>query len=191
MAMASALGFSAHTGWAVVVAMTPDLTVVHRGRVELLDGTDAGRGHVYHLAKEAGSPAAAEKLISAAIAESVRRARAAIAALRKQLDVEIVACGVVLGSARPLPPLDAILRSHAMIHTAEGVLYRNALLEAAQAEGVRAFGYPSAGFARHPLRGRIDGLRSAIGAPWNNDHKESALAAVLALREQERRERTV
>jgi hypothetical protein len=189
--MACALGFSAHTGWAVVVAMTPELGLLHRGRVDLLDGADAGRGHVYHLAKEASSPAAAEKQISAAIAESTRRARAAITTLRKQLGNEVVACGVVLGSARALPPLDAILRSHAMIHTAEGVLYRNALLEAAGAEGLRAFGFPAAALAKHALRGRVDALRAEVGPPWNQDHRESALAALLALREDGARSRTV
>jgi hypothetical protein len=187
--MQCALGFSAHTGWAVVVAMTRDLALVHRGRIDLLDGADAGRGHVYHLAKEASSTAAAEKQIAAAVAEANHRARAGIAALRKQLGMQVVACGVVLGSGRPLPPLDAILRSHAMIHTAEGVLYRNALLEAARAEGLRAVGLRAADLDTHSLRERVDALRREVGAPWSQDHKSAALAAVLALNGDARRAR--
>ena len=180
-AIACALGFYAHTGWAVVVAMTRDLAPIYRGRVALLEGADAGYGHVYHLAKDAGSPSAAEKKIAAAIAESTKRARTQIAALRKQLDPDVIACGVVLGNSRPLPSLEAILRSHAMIHTAEGVLYRNSLLDAARSEGLRATGFPAAALAKHALRGRIDALRSRVGAPWNQDYRAAALAALLAL----------
>lgn len=181
--MSCALGFFPHTGWAVVVAMTPDLSVIHRERVELVDGADAGRGHVYHLAREAASPGAAEKQIAAAVASATRNARARISAIRKQLAAEIVACGVVLGNSRDLPPLEAILRSHPMIHTAEGVLFRNALLDAARAEGLRAAGFPAAELAKHALRARIEALGREVGAPWNQDYRASALAAVLALGE--------
>jgi hypothetical protein len=141
------------------------------------------------LAKEASSSAAAEKQIAAAVAEATQRARAGIVALRKQVGIPVVACGVVMGSGRPLPPLDAILRSHAMIHTAEGVLYRNALLEAARADGLRAVGFRAADLDTHALRDRVDALRGEVGAPWSQDHKSAALAAVLALNDDARRAR--
>ena len=41
-------------------------------------------------------------------------------------------CGIVLASGRALPSLEATLRSHAMVHTAEGELYRAAIARAAK-----------------------------------------------------------
>ena len=179
--MPCALGFRAHTGWTAVVAIDRDRRVIHRGRLDLIAGADAGQGHVFHVAAELASLAAAEKRIAAATAESASRARQGIASLVAQLDDEVVACGVVLGNPRPLPALEAILRSHALLHTAEGMLYRNALLEAARALRLRTLGVPAAQLAKHPQRKRIDALGRELGPPWAQDQKESALVAWLAL----------
>jgi len=44
----------------------------------------------------------------------------------------VVGAGIVLASGRPLPDLAAILRSHALIHTAEGEFFREAMVRASE-----------------------------------------------------------
>jgi hypothetical protein len=174
--MRCALGFLAHTGWAAVVALTDEPRVIHRARIEIIAGGDR---FVYHAAEKL-SPSLAEKRVHAAVADAQERTREAIAALHKEL--RVAACGVIVGRTQILPPLDAILRSHAMIHTAEGVLYRHLLLEAARELGIATLAIPAATVAKHKERKRIDALGKSLGPPWAKDQKESALAAWLALR---------
>lgn len=61
----------------------------------------------------------------------------------------------VVGEHRELPPLERILASHALVHTAEGVLYREALMEAAALAGVTGSLAPPAllGTAMHAAWG--------------------------------------
>ncbi len=100
-------------------------------------------------------------------------------------------CGLVLASGRALPPLPQILASHALIHTADGELFRGAILHA----GARC------GFGRATVREkellseasrvlrlkpndltrRIAELGREIGPPWSQDEKFASLAAWMAL----------
>jgi len=174
--MTCALGFLAHTGWAAAVALTDEPRVVHRARIEIIPG---GERFVYHAAEKL-APAAAEKQVTAALTHARKRARDAIAALAKEFGV--TACGVIVGRTQTLPPLEAILRSHPMIHTAEGVLYRNLLLDAARELGIETLAVPAAEAGKHKDRKRIDALGKSLGPPWGQDQKRAALAAWLALR---------
>ncbi len=58
----AALGFSVHTGWAALVALSGPADapqVVDRRRIELIDGPDADAARfLYHLASELDLPAA-------------------------------------------------------------------------------------------------------------------------------------
>src|SRR5260370_41264226 len=60
-----------------------------------------------------------------------RALHAAIDELRKS-GHEVAGCGILLASGRPAPALAAILASHALIHTAEGELFRDALRYASE-----------------------------------------------------------
>jgi hypothetical protein len=173
--MKAALGFLAHTGWAAVVAVSDEPRVLHRARLEIIPGGDR---FVYHAAEKLAL-AAAEKQVAAALAGARKRTHEAIAALRKEFGA--TACGVIVGRTQALPELEAILRSHAMIHTAEGVLYRQLILEAAAEVGLRTLAVPSRDLAKHRERKRIDALGKSLGPPWGKDQKEAALAAWLAL----------
>src|SRR6266545_5288807 len=80
--------------------------------------------------------AAAVVVVSSAEERFERAAREAIAALAAELresNLELVASAIVSGAARPLPPLEAILRSHALVHAAEGELFRRVLARASEA----------------------------------------------------------
>ena len=104
---------------------------------------------------------------------------------------KLTRCGLLLASGRPLPALDKILASHALIHTADGELFREAILHASSRCGLRDFRIKerelleSAGRALRlkpaDLMGRINELGRPLGSPWTQDEKFATLAAWLAL----------
>ena len=189
---AAAIGVRHHTGWAALVAVVLDggePVVVDRRRIEMVDDDrDA-----YHAAAErSASPEAGAALIDR-VAEAARRgAEREIAAtvddLRKE-GYDVVAAGVPLG--RSLPPLASILRSHPLLHTAEGELYREALAEGADRCGLRVTESPVKAMLPHAAKvlGRgeqsltrtLTGLGKTLGPPWQKDHKDAALLAWVAL----------
>lgn len=156
----SAVGFFAHTGWAVAVTVDAEGRVQDRRRVELAEGPAA----VYHLGMEM-KLAEAEKLVEKTKKTALRLARAALG--------NAAAVGVV-GSASRLPDsLEAILAAHPFVHAAEGELFRHALLEAA---GPRGLLVPAPA-----ARAAVEKIRRPEGPPWAQDQKLAAAAAWLAL----------
>ena len=83
---------------------------------------------------------------------------------------------VLVGRPRPLPPLDRILKSHAAIHTAEGIFYREVLIEACERAGLRVVRVAEAEVAAH-----LAGLPK-LPPPWTADEKLATLAALATLR---------
>jgi hypothetical protein len=189
----AALGFRAHSGWAALVAVAgpaAEPIAVVRRRVVLSDKTPR---QPFHAAE--GQPfAAAEELIrrsteeAAALAE--RAVNEAIAELRA-IGHEAVASGLLLAVTRPLPGLAAILASHALIHTAEGELFRDVLRQASRRSGLgltevgdRELEEKATRSLRRPpavLQRRIADWGKALGSPWTQDEKRAALVAWLAL----------
>jgi hypothetical protein len=55
----------------------------------------------------------------------------------------VVLAGVVGGAARMPSDLASILRSHTLVHAAEGDLFRNALVEASKEAGLKVIAVPS------------------------------------------------
>jgi len=106
--------------------------------------------------------------------------------------VRVDACGVLSGSTVVPNDLSAILRSHPLIHAAEGALFQNAIISACESRGltvvrtrerevwVRA---AAAWDITEPgLRKNVDVLRKSLGPPWSADHKTSTAIALLALK---------
>ena len=120
-----ALGFRAHSGWAAAVALagsprSPE--VIDRRRIELVEPGAPGGVQPYHAARNLDSRKA-EQFIAGVIEAADRAALRAIDALTEELSSKrkkVVSCGIVLASGRALPSLDATLKSHALVHTAEG-----------------------------------------------------------------------
>ncbi len=113
----AALGFSPHIGWAAVVAISGPHdapSVVAKHRVEM--ATTFETGAVYHagqalpVARAEALVRSSEKTFSAAAQASI----AAFAAALCRLGLEPIASAVLAGGAKPLPPLETILRSHAL-----------------------------------------------------------------------------
>ena len=195
-ALAAALGFRAHTGWAALVVVVGGVAqpeILFRGRVELGDPAGRVRRNAYQAAR------GMELAEAAALIEAAERiaAEQATAGLRRTLgDVRdkgavVRACGVVVGALPGRARLESILASHALAHAAEGQLYQRALLQSAQSRGLDTVAVPkrliweegetALGVARDELRHWIDQLRRELGPPWAQDQKLAALAAWIAL----------
>ncbi len=191
--MRAALGFRSHSGWATLVVATgspAEGQVVERRRVELIEARLPRQP--YHAAEPLPF-AKAEALIRRAQASAVRATRGSLAAALDAVrgrGLEVRSAGLLTGSGKPLPALDKILASHALIHAAEGELYREAIRHACEAAGlrvalvpekeIRARGAVMAGSAG-ALQQRLLALGRELGAPWREDEKHAALAAWLAL----------
>src|SRR5438067_12073715 len=145
MSSIPALGLRAHSGWAAVVALAGPASaprVIARQRLEFADPKLAYSKQPYHAAAER-SLAEAEKLIAQCMQSSADLAFLGMRGIVDELKAagaQVSACGLLLGSGRPLPELAGILKSHALIHTAEGELFRNVLSEAAERLGMRVIG---------------------------------------------------
>lgn len=192
----AALGFKVHTGWAASVALAGPLSspkVVDRRRVALTESGKEGSAAVYHAASELALPAA-EKLVRDTTDSARRTARIAIETMINELRAkgyELVAAGIVLGGGRLPPSLEAILRSHPLVHTAEGELFRQALIAASEACELRVSGISGRelyakvaselGVKAEHLRSQLGEAGKSAGKPWAQDQKEAMAVAWSAL----------
>jgi hypothetical protein len=104
-----------------------------------------------------------------------------------------VAGGLLLAAGRPLPGLREILASHALIHAAEGALFRDVLRQASGRLGLRLVEVAereledraarSLGRPATAIRARLAEWGKALGPPWTQDEKRAALVAWVALSE--------
>jgi hypothetical protein len=196
MGQAVALGLRAHSEWTAVVAVAGspiEPIVLERRRIDTADDRLAGSKQPYHAARELSDERAA--ILIRRCRESSRllaiRAVSALVTQIRESGFTVVGAAVLLASGRPLPPLAAILRSHALIHTAEGEFFREVLLAASEHCSLqvmkvterdiwetagRAFGLPITDLQR-----RIGQLATSVGPPWRQDEKLASLAAWIAL----------
>ncbi len=192
-ANSTALGFRAHSGWAAGVALggsprSPE--VIDRRRIALIEPGSPGGVQPYHVARTMDL-LKAEEFINSVIDRSALAAVRAFADAIGGNNQKIACCGIVLASGRALPSLEATLRSHAMVHSAEGELYRVAIARAAKHLGWRCIRVPerdlykvAAKQLRIPepkLKTRTIEMGQALGGPWSADEKCATLVAWLAL----------
>jgi len=195
----AALGFRVHTGWAAMIAVTPPgesplPTILDRRRVEMIFGTDPQeRRFTYHAAAKLTLDAAQRFVLETekiALSRAKEKLAAAIRDLRER-GYEVVASGTILGNRPFSSPLEATLRSHSLLHAAEGDLFRQAIIGASEALGVPVTRVPAReiyseavkhlAVSLEVLRGRLVELGREVGKPWTQDQKESLLVALLAL----------
>lgn len=190
MAVSLAFGLKAHSGWAALVAVAEErgaLTVAARRRLELIDPADAHWSKQPYHAAEGLDPDEARDVVARGIAAArqiaARELRAAVEELQNE-GRKVAACAVLLGAPMPAWSVDEILAVHFRMHKAEGELFRNALVRAAEACRIRFVGIPENALATRAdaeLHERIAALGKSVGPPWGKDQKEAALAAWLAL----------
>jgi len=165
--------------------------VIAKRRIAM--ATTFDEGAVYHKGQEL-SVERAEALIRSSEEKFERTARDALIDFVAELRTagcEPVASGLVAGSGKALPSLASILKSHALVHTAEGELYRRVLVRASEACRIPVLPVPekelearaasALGIRPAELPVRLAALGKASGKPWTKDQKESALAAFVAL----------
>jgi len=197
MSVRAALGLKLHTGWAMVVALTGqpgEIQMLFRARVELLPPDESVPRFVYHEAAELSLPRATE-LVKRAREASQKAARLAFQDVMCELDshgAKVTVCGVLSGSTPVPDDLARILRSHPLIHAAEGALFQQAIVSACESCGLAVTAAREReiwsrlatawGLAEPDLRKEIDALRTSVGPPWSADHKTAAALALLALR---------
>jgi hypothetical protein len=187
-----------HSGWGVLVAVSGDaisLEVIDRRRIVVTDPKSPGANQPYHYAANLGL-SEAERHLAQCAAVSERLALAALEEVVRVLearDHQIVGSAVLLAAGRPLPTLAKILASHALIHTAEGEFFRNAVRKACEdlkipvtairEREIDAMAETVFGNASIRVQRGIASMGSSIGPPWTRDHKTSALAAAMVLAE--------
>jgi hypothetical protein len=174
-----ALGVRSHSGWAAYVvlegsAKAPD--IVARGRMVLCDG----HKQPFHEA-ETMPFARAEKFIAACRTTAAKLADDAIKGIG-----HVAGCCVLSASGKPLPGLVGILASHALIHSAEGAFYRDAVAEACARAKIAVSRVRERDIqmdAEHlgAWRERLAEFGKQFGAPWTQDEKLAALGAWLVL----------
>ena len=195
----AAIGLRSHSGWAalVVLARAPDSSavpiVVYRRRIDLADSGTSGPTQPYHAAEHMGLKDA-EQLITRCADRAKVLAKQALTAIMNDLGgrgYKVVGCGILLGSGRPATSLAATLASHALIHAAEGELFRNALAHAGEDCGLPVTGVKEKTLYEHSaqelrlsadeLHRHVAAMGRAIGPPWRQDEKLAALVGWLSL----------
>jgi hypothetical protein len=179
--MTYALGFCCRTGSAAAVAVAPGGGFAHRWAVDLsAPGTPV---QLFHAA--AGRPAAeVERFVRAGVDAVGAVAAARLRDLVDALGGDVVVA-VVTGDhpASEDTPVARIIAVHALMHGAEGQLYRDALLDAAAANRLPAYEVP-----RGPAEKRLAGdlaaavarIGAAAGRPWRKEQKLATVAALIA-----------
>ena len=188
------LGLRAHSGWAALVAVggtgaAPQ--VLDRRRIEMADDPEAKQP--YHAAEElplAKAQALLDRFARAAQQRAAAGLGAALADLRAD-GFDVVGAIVLTASGKPLPGLESILASHALIHTADGEHFRDALAFAGKQhrlpvarireKDVVAEAAKTLGHSAPALQATVTAWGKPLGPPWTQDQKLSALGAWLGL----------
>jgi len=192
----AALGFRVHSGWTALVAVAVENgrpRVLARQRLHLVETFNYRFRQPYHTAKRMPREQAAA-FVATVAAEAKRLAEAAIRVVQSDLQKQGYAlerASLLLASGRTLPALEKILASHALIHTADGELFREALLCAGKQCDLAAFTIKERELSetlsellciKPPvLMSRVTAAGKPLGAPWSQDEKFATLAAWLAL----------
>jgi hypothetical protein len=161
-----------------------------RRRVDLL--TSDLPNQPYHVASRL-SIEDAERLIeevkSEAVTRSLEELQAAIGEVN-DLGYEVLGVGLA-AEERRLPPLEKILRAHALSHMAEGEIFHGALVEASTALGLAvhhlspsdagAKASAEIGTSQPELTTVLTAIGKESGPPWQEDQRLATMAALCAL----------
>ncbi|MGA7095680.1 MAG: hypothetical protein WCB01_15475 [Candidatus Cybelea sp.] len=178
------VGVSDHGGWAVLVTVARDGTLLDRRRVELVDDALPAIPH-HHEAQLLPMDEAV------ALVERVRVSAERHAALA--LDSVAMAVQPILGVAlRDYPALPSTIaeriKDYRARNVADWVMYRQALAAAAEARGCPVHFYDAKKVLDAAARAlRVESfdahfldMRRVVGPPWNADHKLAMAAAIVA-----------
>lgn len=152
---------------------------------------------VFHIA-QAAALGDAERLITAAAAAAELTAIEVLAGIVSTMAEEghtvgALALAIDEGGDEEQPPLAEVLESHTALHRGEALLYRDAVLAAAEAHGIEVVRYvrrdleartaAALGLPRTAIADRLTEMGAAAGRPWRQDHRQAALAAWMVVAE--------
>jgi len=177
------IGVSDHGGWAVLVTVARDGTLLDRRRVDLVG---EGLPKLPHHSEGQGLPL--DEAVD--LVERVRASAEKHAVLALDAVTTAVPCilGVALRKCQQLPPTIAErIQDYRAQNVADWVMYRKVLASAAEARGWPVHWYDTktvlAGAHRalrvEDLDAHFLKLRRIVGPPWNQDHKMAMAAAIL------------
>ena len=174
------LGIADHLGWAVAVIADDDHAVVDRRRIELVEpGHSQAPIHYDRGRLDAAGTAA---LAGTVRASAVRASAVALDALPQPI------ASISLRHWPPDFPTDIeTLRRAPYESRADAVMYRQVLAELANERGWPVHLYDAkrveaqaAGLLGDRAEEVLHGPRSALGPPWNRDHRVALAATVVA-----------
>jgi hypothetical protein len=167
--------------------------VLARERVALTEEGLEGAKQPYHALEGLPLPEARRRL-ERFEASATRLAVSALQALLQRAEgvgLRLRSVGILDASGGSGATLEAILASHALIHTADGNHFRAALAHGCEAQGLVVArvaqrelpARAAAALKRTPpqLAQVLAGLGAGLGAPWGADQKSAALLAWLLL----------
>ena len=179
------IGVSDHGGWAVLVTVAGDGTLLDLRRVELVD---EGLPKIPHHSEGQALPIEeAVALVERVEASAKRHSKLVLGAVAATVHGRIV--GVALRQCPELPPTIAErIADYQAQNVADWVMYRKALAAAAEARGwavqwydaKKVFDAASKRLRTADIDAHFVKLRKAIGPPWNKDHKLAMAAAIVA-----------
>ena len=190
----AALGIRAHSGWAAVVAVAGSFDeplVLANRRLPIAASTDVMHTQPYHVAAELGA-LRGRIVVERCAADAEAVAKAAFARFAGEFPQHAFgACAILTPRNREPVEFEMVLRSHALMHAAEGILFRTAVARAAAACNLEIHAYEedellsgaAAAWRTAPQRVEraVNGLGRSAGRPWARDQKLATLAALLAL----------
>ena len=192
----AAAGLRVHSGWTALVVVCVERgepRVLHRDRVLQVKTFSFRFRQPYHTAEKMGV-AQGRDFIQQVRGEARRLTQQTLRKAQKDLAKDgyaLTRCGLLLASAKPLPDLESILASHALIHTADGELFREAWAFASQKNRMDIFrvrekellgkAADTLMLEQNSLTTRLTELGRAFGPPWSQDEKHAALVAWLSL----------
>lgn len=192
------LGFAPHSGWAAVVGVGEagdGFRVLVRERIEMVRADVPESKQPYHAVEGLAVDEAAMRLAGWE-AEAERLATEALRGIGERLRAaghRAIGAGILQSAGRKGKSLAETLASHALIHTADGEHFRNAIAAAAARCRLAVMGVPArevasrAAAATGRTAKQLDALLKAagreMGPPWTADQKSAALLAWLVLRQ--------
>lgn len=177
------IGVSDHGGWAVLVTVARDGTLLDRRRVELVD---EGLPKLPHHSEGQGLPLdEAVELVERVRVSAEKHAVLALDAVAMAMPRIL---GVALRKCQPLPSTVAErIKDYRAQNVADWVMYRKTLASAAEARGWPVHWYEakkvldaaSQALRVENLDAHFLGVRKAVGPPWDKDHKLAMAAAIV------------
>lgn len=173
------MGLRVKLGWALAVVVERDgssLPVIV-GRDELrVPPSRRIFGHHDALSSE---PAERDAVIAGAVDRATDAATDLLAEAVADHDADVVA--VVVGRGVRRIPVDRILASSQLFHTADAEILQEAFVEASARLGLPCERVQFREIEEHAAWSVVNNLGRVAGVPWRKDHKHAATAAWIAL----------